>query len=166
MTIDPGGPQAPPSEDQSGPIARLIGLANCFEISLAALNLQIARASGSESTNETMSRARDAAVRVIGLRQEFRRLIGSDLMQDAAFDILLELFAMQVRQQKTGVMDICAGLDFPSTTTRRWLHRLEQAGLIWRFDDPGDHRRDWVNLHPDVFDTLGVMLDASFENKS
>jgi DNA-binding MarR family transcriptional regulator len=142
------------------PVARLAGLAASFEISLAALRLQIAVSSGCEPADAGSLTARKLAVQIVALRQMMRRETGHTLMQDAAFDVLLHMFAMQVPDRRTGVMDVCAGLDFPETTTRRWLQRLEQVALIERFEDPHDHRRDWVILTPAIHDMLRLLLQG------
>jgi DNA-binding transcriptional ArsR family regulator len=151
----------PTEEDEpDAPVARLTRLAGSFETALASLNLQIALAKGGEPTDNPGTKAREAAVRIVALRKQLRRLSGRDLMQDAAFDIALEIFAIQVRGQKMGVMDVCAGLDFADSTTRRWLQKMEAAGLVDRIEDPNDHRRAWVSLRPELCDDLRLMLQT------
>lgn len=140
------------------PAVRLAGLAASFEVSLAALRLQIAVESGGQVAEDDLSRVRKLAVQIVALRQMMRSATKHNLMQDAAFDILLHIFAMKIPSRRTGVMDVCAGLDFPETTTRRWLQRLEQVDLVERFEDPEDHRRDWVMLRPAVDEMLQQLL--------
>lgn len=151
-----------PSEedDLDAPVARLTRLAASFENTLASLYQQIALAQGGEPTEDLTAKARQAAVRIVALRKNLRRLSGPDLMQDAAFDIALEIFSFQARGQKLGVMDVCADLDFADSTTRRWLQKMEAARLVDRIEDPDDHRRSWVSLRPDVCDELRLMLQT------
>jgi DNA-binding transcriptional ArsR family regulator len=147
-------------DDLDAPVARLTKLAASFENTLASLYQQIALAQGGEPTDVLTAKAREAAVRILALRKNLRRLCGRDLMPDAAFDIALEIFSFQVRGQKMGVMDVCADLDVADSTVRRWLQKMEAADLVDRVEDPDDHRRSWVSLRPDVCESLRLMLQT------
>lgn len=146
---------ANPADD---PIARLIGLATAFEISLAALNMQIAVETGAPANDQSRAKASATAIQIVAFRQKIRELAGAELMPDSGLDVALELFSMQVHGRRMSVMDVCAGLKFPHSTTRRWLQKMELAGLVDRQEDLDDHRRDWVSLRPSVCETIRLLL--------
>jgi len=149
-----------PDEAESTPVERLIGLATSFEITLAGLNMQIALETGAPAMPADTERAGSVAARIVAFRQKVRAGIGTELMPDSGFDVLLELFSMQVRGHRMSVTDVCAGLEIPHTNTRRWLQKLHLAGLVDRREDADDHRREWVSLTPPIFDTIRLLLGA------
>ena len=145
-------------DEAVAPVERLIGLATSFEITLAGLNMQIALETGEPPTPADILRAGSFATRIVAFRQKVRALVGTELMPDSGFDVLLEIFSMQVRGQRMSVTDVCAGLDIPHTNTRRWLQKLHVAGLVDRREDADDHRREWVSLTPPIVDAIRLML--------
>lgn len=71
------------------------------------------------------------------------------LFADPAWDILLELFAAELSQERISVSSLCAGAAVPSTTALRWIAQLERSGLACRQQDPKDARRYYVSLTAD-----------------
>ena len=84
--------------------------------------------------------------RVIAARNARRRFFDGDLFADPAWDILLELYALQCEQQRTSVSKLCLAAAVPTTTALRWIDKLHSIGLIERDADPLDARRIWVAL--------------------
>lgn len=76
-------------------------------------------------------------------------LFPDGLFSDPAWDILLELYAVHLEQQRTSITSVCAASGVPTTTALRWVAKLEQDGLIIRTDDPLDARRSWIALTSD-----------------
>lgn len=68
------------------------------------------------------------------------------LFADPAWDILLELYAAALGQQRMSVGQLCRGAAVPGTTALRWITMLEAQGLIDRKPDPRDGRRFYVSL--------------------
>jgi DNA-binding MarR family transcriptional regulator len=88
-----------------------------------------------------------AAVRfVIAARRTREAMIGTHLFADAAWDILLELYAAALTQTKVATTDLCIASAVPATTALRWADRLEGDELLQRQGDPLDGRRTWVKL--------------------
>ena len=77
------------------------------------------------------------------LRSEF---FGDDLFADPAWDMLLELYALKLRQERTSVSKLCLASRVPATTALRWIGHLEKRGLVRREHDRLDTRRWWVEL--------------------
>lgn len=72
--------------------------------------------------------------------------LGGDLFGEPAWDMLLELYALALEQQKVSVSSICLTSGVPPTTALRWLEKLQQSGFVEREDDPLDGRRTWIRL--------------------
>jgi DNA-binding MarR family transcriptional regulator len=69
-----------------------------------------------------------------------------DLFSDPAWDMLLDLYAAQLEQQRVSVSSLQIASVVPSTTALRWLARLERNGLVARLADRFDARRVLVRL--------------------
>jgi DNA-binding MarR family transcriptional regulator len=77
-----------------------------------------------------------------------------ELFADPAWDILLELYAAELGQQRVSVGGLCLGASVPATTALRWIGRLEMLGLIARTQDPMDGRRFFMCLTQDGIDAM------------
>jgi hypothetical protein len=84
---------------------------------------------------------------MIGARRRRSAVFGS-LFADPAWDMLLELYAVQLEGERAAISDLCKVSAVPYTTALRWIGRLEEAGLIVRSADRQDKRRIWVDLSP------------------
>lgn len=71
---------------------------------------------------------------------------GEDLFGDPAWDILLELYACELRQQRISVSSASAAAGVPATTALRWMAILEEKNLVSRENDLLDGRRVWISL--------------------
>jgi DNA-binding MarR family transcriptional regulator len=96
--------------------------------------------------------------------QQARKLrstfFGSDLFTDPAWDILLELYAAELGQQRVTVTDVGVAADVPATTALRWLRKLEQDGLVERTNDRFDGRRVWLTLSTKGSSAMRRYFDA------
>jgi DNA-binding MarR family transcriptional regulator len=70
------------------------------------------------------------------------------LFADPAWDMLLELFAAELRQKKLAVTSLGIASGVPPTTALRWMSALQHEGLVERQNDPLDGRRVFVSLTP------------------
>ena len=73
------------------------------------------------------------------------------LFADPAWDILLELYAAHLGQQRVTITNLCLAVEAPATTALRWLTVLERRDMVLRTPDPTDRRRVFVALAPDAF---------------
>ena len=96
----------------------------------------------------------------IRARAQRQRFFGADLFADPAWDILLELYACELSQQRVSVSKLCFAVSVPTTTVLRWLALLERQGLIRRDDDPMDRRRVWVSLSSTGLDKMERYFDS------
>ena len=77
------------------------------------------------------------------IRAEF---FGQDLFADPAWDMLLELYANELAQQRISVSSASAAAGVPNSTGLRWMAALEERNLVARTRDPLDARRVWISL--------------------
>lgn len=89
-----------------------------------------------------MNTAREV-IRARAMRRDF---FETDLFADPAWDILLELYACSLAQQRVPVSKLVFYVEVPATTVLRWISLLVKRGLAVRHPDPTDRRRTWVSL--------------------
>jgi DNA-binding MarR family transcriptional regulator len=73
-------------------------------------------------------------------------VFGGGLFSDPAWDILLELYLVEMAQHRVNITQITSAIAAPPTTALRWLERLAIEGWISREPDMMDRRRIWVSL--------------------
>jgi DNA-binding MarR family transcriptional regulator len=84
------------------------------------------------------------------IRDRSRRAthFSSELFGEPAWDILLELYAAELSQQRVPTSQVTVQASIPATTVLRWLKVLDAAGHIVRRPDPLDARRVYLSLTP------------------
>ena len=108
---------------------------------------QVERLAEEASTQDIASSTSPAFVRkVIEARAARRRFFDSELFADPAWDMLLELYALDGEQRRTSISKLSVGAAIPPTTALRWLDKLHSEGLIEREADRLDARRVWIKL--------------------
>jgi hypothetical protein len=83
---------------------------------------------------------------LISERRRRERIFPTNLFSDPAWDMLLELYASSLEQQRTTTTNLCLSAAAPPTTALRWIGTLEQSGLVTKHGDPLDARRVFVAL--------------------
>lgn len=83
---------------------------------------------------------------VINARAVRRRFFDSTLFADPAWDMLLELYALECAGHRISVSKLSVAAGVPCTTTLRWIEKLESESLVVRSADPLDGRRVWIGL--------------------
>ena len=83
---------------------------------------------------------------ILKARLDRNRFLPSHLFADPAWDMLLDLYAAELGQQRVSVCSLCAAANVPATTALRWVASLEREGLVERRPDPLDARRFFLSL--------------------
>jgi len=83
---------------------------------------------------------------ILKLRRVRDQFFGGGMFADPAWDILLELYANELGQQRITVNALCAAAAVPATTALRWINALERVGIIEREPDKIDARRTFLSL--------------------
>jgi DNA-binding MarR family transcriptional regulator len=89
-----------------------------------------------------------AARSIIKARSARRRFFDGELFADPAWDMLLELYALEGEGRRISVSKLSLAAGVPCTTALRWLDKLEAESLLVREEDPSDGRRVWIMLSP------------------
>jgi DNA-binding MarR family transcriptional regulator len=91
----------------------------------------------------------DALIRREQSARKYRNeLFGEGLFGDPAWDLLLELYANALGQQRISLSSASCASCVPLSTALRWMVAFEERGLITRDSDPLDARRTWISLTP------------------
>lgn len=92
------------------------------------------------------------------LRADF---MPGDLFADPAWDMLLDLFAARLEQERVSVSSLCIAAAVPPTTALRHIRTLTDRGLVERRADPHDGRRVFIALTEETADALTRWFAAS-----
>jgi len=91
------------------------------------------------------------------------RHFSSGLFGEAAWDILLDIYAKQTRGKRVSVSSACIGACVPPTTALRWIALLEDEGLLERSPDPLDGRRFFLSLTSSATEKMVRYFEAVLE---
>jgi DNA-binding MarR family transcriptional regulator len=83
------------------------------------------------------------------------RHFSAELFGEPAWDILLELYAAELVQQRVPISQVTVQANIPPTTVLRWVKVLDAAGHIVRKPDPFDARRVFLSLTPKTSYAMG-----------
>ena len=81
------------------------------------------------------------------------------VLDDGAWNILIDLFLQQERGREVSISSACAASRFPATTGLRWLDILESEAMIVRIDDLADRRRRFARLTERASKAMRQYLD-------
>jgi hypothetical protein len=96
-------------------------------------------------------------IRARRLRDQFFR---GALFADPAWDMLLDLMAARLEDNRVAVSSLCIAAAVPATTALRWIKALTDRGLFVRAADPQDGRRVYIELSDDAARALTAYLRA------
>ena len=99
-----------------------------------------------------------AVIRARRLRDHFFK---RDLFADPAWDMLLDLMAARLEEQRVAVSSLCIAAAVPPTTALRWIKTLCDQGLFVRVADPQDGRRVFIELSDQAAGGLEAYLRAA-----
>lgn len=83
------------------------------------------------------------SIRSRRLRQQF---FDHGLLEDPAWDMLLDLYAAELERAQVSVSSLCIAAAVAPTTALRWIAKMSDAGLFVRHPDPFDRRRAFMAL--------------------
>ncbi|WP_353230999.1 response regulator [Novosphingobium sp.] len=78
----------------------------------------------------------------------------SQLFGDPCWDIMLDLVCGQLEDRSVAVSGACAATGLPFSTALRHVRQLVDLGLVRRWQDPQDRRRDLLVLEDATFDAM------------
>ena len=77
---------------------------------------------------------------------------------DPCWDILLELTAARIQGQPVPVSSACNATHLPFSTALRYVRRLVDLGMIKRWPDPNDRRRDLLDVEDVPFESMKALI--------
>jgi len=127
-----------------------------------------------DSLRQAADRLRDAAAappegrpsaasfarQILAARGRLGNYIDADLFADPARDILLDLFVAGEEGRRISISSCCIAASVPPTTALRWIGMLKKRKLIQESVDPGDGRRKWLSLTPDIHTAMRDYVNA------
>jgi predicted transcriptional regulator len=100
------------------------------------------RAVDDRTRSGLVARAREE----LGNRRRRVALFGGSMFGEAAWDMLLTLYILDVSGQRQTFGSLLRLAGIPMTTAKRWLDYLAADGLIRRNEHPTDRRTAFVSL--------------------
>jgi DNA-binding MarR family transcriptional regulator len=82
------------------------------------------------------------------------------LFADPAWDMLLELMAARLENEKVAVSSLCIAAAVPATTALRWIKALIDQDLFIRVADPQDGRRVFIELSQEAATAMTAYFSA------
>lgn len=117
----------------------------------------VRKAALQDNAGSDQPRDMSAVVRsILKSRQRRAEFIGPNLFSDPAWDILLDLTSARLDGKVVPVSSVCAAAAVPMSTALRHIRQLVDSGMVRRWQDPSDKRRDLLELQPDV---MAAMID-------
>ena len=98
---------------------------------------------------------------IIKARRRREQIFSNATFADPGWDILLELYAVELEAGRVTVTQVCKVAAVAQTTALRWVGELEQAGLISRDPDTRDRRRTFLKLTPAGRDAMEQYFEVS-----
>jgi hypothetical protein len=92
-------------------------------------------------------------------------LLGADLFGEAAWDIILDLFASHTEGKAVRISSACIAASVPATTGLRYINEMEKRGLLTREAVPNDGRGQNIRLARAVVADLVTLLRRMREDR-
>ena len=83
---------------------------------------------------------------IVRMREKRSEFLDRQLFSDPTWDILLDLTAAKLEGKPVPVSSACAATNVPHSTALRYVRSLVDAGLVRRWKDTEDRRRDMLEL--------------------
>ena len=100
-----------------------------------------------------------AMVRTLkGTSDKRMELFDSSLFGDPCWDILLELTSARIQGENVPVSSACSATHLPLSTALRHVRKLVDLGMVRRWHDPNDRRRDLLEVEDATFESLKALL--------
>lgn len=97
---------------------------------------------------------------LIRFRRFRERWFDAALFADPAWDILLDLTAARMDDEKVSASSLCIAACVPPTTALRWIRMMTEKRILRRITDPRDARRVHVELNDQSFESMRGYVNA------
>lgn len=121
---------------------------------------QKASAENKHSHDGELIRLAEIAEQELRHREIRSRHLPQELIGDASWGMLLDLFASEQRGRTRSEADLCSSSLISPTTAMRWLLALEQAGFLRREKSLTDPTHRYVSLTEKGQDSVSSILGS------
>ena len=94
------------------------------------------------------------------INRERDRLLETGLFGDPAWDIVLELTRARLSGEAVPVSSACTASNAPLSTSLRWIRNMHKTGILRRWNDPRDKRRDLVELSDEFYARMLELFES------
>jgi DNA-binding MarR family transcriptional regulator len=94
-------------------------------------------------------------------RERRARIFNAGMFGEPAWELLLHLYVTDQDGPRMTIGRLIESSDCPQTTALRWLHYLQDQGLIEKREHPGDARTAFVTLTNKAREALDLYLSES-----
>lgn len=139
----------------------------CGERSLAALSASLRAPSGEvgqpSAPASPLAPIDDAELlkitrKLVRMREQRGQFLNPALFSDPMWDILLDLTSARLEQKTVPVSSVCQAAGVPMSTALRQIRSLVDMGLIRRWSDPLDRRRDLLAINDEAMEAMRQYL--------
>lgn len=119
-----------------------------------------AEASMTAAANPTLADLRSCLDIYISTRRRWLQTQRARNFNLATLDILLDLALAWFRNEAVPVTSVAVDTDVPLTTALRHVRHLVDAGLVRRWQDPTDRRRELIKIEDHAMRAILAMVEA------
>jgi CheY-like chemotaxis protein/DNA-binding MarR family transcriptional regulator len=138
----------------------------CGERSLAALSASLrgpAAEAGQPAAPAPLVPVDDAELlkitrKLVRMREQRGQFLNPALFSDPMWDILLDLTSARLEDKTVPVSSVCQAAGVPMSTALRQIRSLVDMGLIRRWSDPLDRRRDLLAINDEAMAAMRQYL--------
>lgn len=96
--------------------------------------------------------------KLVRMREQRGQFLNPALFSDPMWDILLDLTSARLEQKTVPVSAVCQAAGVPMSTALRQIRSLVDMGLIRRWSDPLDRRRDLLAINDEAMAAMRQYL--------
>ena len=138
----------------------------CGERSIAALSASLrgpAAEPGQSAPLAPLTPVDDADLlkitrKLVRMREQRGQFLNPALFSDPMWDILLDLTSARLEEKTVPVSSVCQAAGVPMSTALRQIRSLVDMGLIRRWSDPLDRRRDLLAINDEAMEAMRQYL--------
>lgn len=121
-----------------------------------------AKASELPGTPDTYSDSEllDMVRTLVRKRERRGDFLDREMFSDPTWDLLLDLTSAKLEGVPVPVSSACAATHLPLSTALRYVRALVDAGLVRRWRDPSDRRRDLLELEEKAMESMRQYLSV------
>jgi len=94
------------------------------------------------------------ARKLVKMRERRGEFLNPELFSDPSWDILLDLASARLEGKQAPVSSVCQAARVPMSTALRQIRNLVDMGLVRRWSDPDDRRRDLLEIEDGAMDAM------------